>query len=285
MSIDRRSLLQAAAAATLAACGPKRPTPTEPGIVSIALLHLAPEAGAIGRNRAALLHAIQRAAEAGAQWLLTPELCVSGYAFADLAGTDWIAPQPDAWLQSLQTVIARLGVTVFVGMPERSPTTGHLHNAMVAIGPDGQILGRHWKVRTLSVGSEAWSSPGSTVTPIAAPLLGPVGMFVCADAVDLSIATSLQAQGARILVSSANWAPGQYGPAGEWEACSASTGLPLIVCNRTGVGRTLDFRGAESVVICEGTRRLVLTSEEPTVFLIQWDALRREPISHMQLDS
>ena len=283
MKLDRRSFLFAGLGGALAACGPKMQLPVPADTVSIALLHLAPEAGAIARNRARLLRAIRLAASAGAQWLLTPELCISGYAFSDLAGTDWIVPQPDDWFLSLQALVAELGVTVFVGLPERDLHTGRLHNSLVAVGPEGQVLGRHRKIRTLAVGSEAWSSPGTGVTVVPAPLLGPVGMLVCADAVDASLAASLRDQGARLLVSAANWAPGLYGPAGEWEACSARSGLPLLVCNRTGKGRTLDFRRAESVVICEGERRLVFASDGPAVFLVRWDSVRQEPVSHSKV--
>ena len=102
MSVNRRTFLQGtAAAASLIACGGRSIRSTPPAIVSIALLHLAPSAGEIAENRRALLHAIRVAAGAGAQWILTPELCISGYAFSDLIGTDWIAPLPDSWVTSV----------------------------------------------------------------------------------------------------------------------------------------------------------------------------------------
>ena len=37
--------------------------------------------------------AVTTAAGLGATWILTPELCICGYAFADQIGTDWIVPQ------------------------------------------------------------------------------------------------------------------------------------------------------------------------------------------------
>ncbi|MEL6713972.1 MAG: carbon-nitrogen hydrolase family protein, partial [Planctomycetota bacterium] len=136
--------------------------------------------------------------------------------------------------------------------------------------------------RTLKVGSEAWSSPGADSAPFDTEL-GAIGMFVCADAVDPAIAARHARGGAELLLSSANWAPGLYGPDGEWERCSAETSLPLIVCNRTGTGRTLDFSEAESVVICRGERRLTLSSPEPVVFLVRWDRAAGEPLGHVAL--
>jgi N-carbamoylputrescine amidase len=96
-------------------------------------------------------------------------------------------------------------------------------------------------------------------------------MLICADAFTSEIARNLQAQGAQLLVSSAAWAPGQHGPNGEWERCTRDTGLPLIVCNRTGPDRTLDFTKAETVVVKDGQRLLSLSSKRSTVFAIEWD--------------
>ena len=71
----------------------------------------------------------------------------------------------------------------------------------------------------------------------------------------------LQAQGAHLLVSSAAWAPGLHGPNGEWERCTRDTGLPLLVCNRTGPDRTLNFTEAESVIVKGGQRLLSFRAE------------------------
>ena len=100
-------------------------------------------------------------------------------------------------------------------------------------------------------------------------------MLICADAFTSKIARNLQAQGAQLLVSSAAWAPGHHGPHGEWERCTKDTGLPLIVCNRTGPDRTLDFRQAESVVVKDGRRLLSLSSARSAVFTIQWDVKKQ----------
>ena len=78
-------------------------------------------------------------------------------------------------------------------------------------------------------------------------------------------------QGAQLLVSSAAWAPGLHGPNGEWERCTRDTGLPLLVCNRTGPDKTLDFRQAESVVAKDGKRLLSLSSARSAIFAIEWD--------------
>ena len=84
-----------------------------------------------------------------------------------------------------------------------------------------------------------------------------------------------------MLLSAANWAPDRYGPWVEWERTSLDTGLPLIVCNRTGPGRNLDFRKAQSAVVVDGQRIFEHVSANPALVLLDWDVvggrLAREP--------
>lgn len=240
-------------------------------LLRIAFLHLAPVPGALARNRHLITTAICNAASLGATWIITPELAVSGYTFADQIGTEWIEPQPDHWMSRICRLAAQLRVTLFLSQPEKDPHSRHLFNTVFAIGPDGRMAGSHRKINALRAGSEAWSTPGTKATAFSLTPFGRVGLLICADAYTPGIAKNLKAQRAKVLVSSAAWAPGLHGPNGEWERCTKDTGLPLFVCNRTGQDRTLDFRRAESVVAQGGKRLLSLSCEQSAIFLIDWN--------------
>ncbi len=242
-------------------------TPT----LRIALLHLAPVPGALAQNRHLTTTAIVKAARLGAGWIITPELAVSGYTFADTLGTDWIEPQPDQWMSRISRLAACYRVTIFLSHPERHAQSTRLYNSLFAIRPDGEVAGSHRKINALRVGSEAWSTPGTEATTVRMAPFGHVGLLICADAYTPGIATNLKTQGAKVLVSSAAWAPGLHGPNGEWERCTKDTGLPLFVCNRTGQDRTLDFRKAESVVAQDGKRLLSLSCERSAIFIVDWN--------------
>lgn len=234
------------------------------------MLHLAPIPGDLTENRQLIERAITVAVRSGATWIITPELCVCGYTFTDRIGTDWIMPQPDRWITRMCQLAATLGVTIFLSHPERDPQSHLLHNTVV-ITSDGAIAGTHRKLNTLQTGSESWSTPGNHVAPVSIPPFSDVGILICADAFSPGIAKSLADQGAKILISSAAWAPGFHGPNGEWERCTQDTGLPMLVCNRTGPDLTLDFRTAESVVVKDGKRLLTLSSDRSTVFMLDWN--------------
>jgi hypothetical protein len=72
-------------------------------------------------------------------------------------------------------------------------------------------------------------------------------------------------------VSPAAWAPGLHGPSGEWEQRTRDTGLPLLVCNRTGPDATIDFSEAESVIVKDGRKRLSLRAARSAIFTVDWD--------------
>lgn len=254
---------------------------TTASVIRVGLLHLAPLTGELDHNRRQIETAIELAAAAGADWIITPELAACGYAFADMIGTEWIAPQPDPWMTGLCRKTAELGVTLFLSYPERDAGSDRLFNTVFVLA-NGRVVGSHRKINALRSGSEAWSSPGTKAEPIKVPPSIKVGILICGDAFSPGITASLHARGAQFLVSSAAWAPGFHGPNGEWERCSSATGLPLLVCNRTGTDRFLDFRDAESVIIRQGRRLLSFRSPCSKVILIDWDLVNQALVSDYQ---
>ena len=224
--------------------------------LTVAFLHLAPELGALDRNRSLIEYGTRVAADSGADWVLSGELVVPGYRFEPLIGTNWIAEQPDSWMRRLARLSSDLGVASFVSHPERETPTGKLFNSLFVIGRNGQILGRHRKLEP-TPGSEDWSSAGEPGRPI--PVDGiKTGLLICADAYKPLPALRLRDSGAQLLVSAAAWWPGEWGPKGEWEARTLDTGLPMIVCNRTGCDHDTQLFDSESVVVDRGEKLLTV---------------------------
>jgi 5-aminopentanamidase len=241
----------------------------------IALLHLATAAGALRQNRYLIEEGVKHAASAGARWIVSPELAVCGLQFVQLLGTDWIQPQPDAWMQRFCRLVRSVGRTVFICSPERDGKK--LYNSVFVINPRGEVIGRHRKINVAS-DSLSWSSPGDAVAPITCDGVR-VGLPICSDMYTRNITDALKAQGAHMLVSPASWGPGIHGPNGEWEDRTRETGLPLIVCNRTGAEKTLDFWRAPSLVVRNGERVLSHASERSAVLIFDWNFRSMAPVS------
>ncbi len=94
--------------------------------IRIALLHVAPIACEVDHNRRLIESALDLAAEQGADWIVTPELCIPGYLFQEKIGTDWILSQPDDWMRGFCGRVRDHEVTVFLSHPERDANTDQL---------------------------------------------------------------------------------------------------------------------------------------------------------------
>lgn len=236
----------------------------------ISLLHLAPVLNQIQHNRDLMESAVKAAVGEGARWVITPELWVSGYTFMQHIGVDWILPQPDPWMRSFCQLVKKLDITVFLSHPERDIASGTLYNTVFVINAEGKITGSHRKINALH-GAEAWCSRGLEIEPVEVDGT-PVGILVCGDSYRNNIAGELKDKGARLLVSPAAWGPGECGPDGEWEQRTLDTGLPIMVCNRSGgTGDDLDYRQAESVVAQAGRRLLAASCQDSEVLSFDWD--------------
>ena len=246
--------------------------------MKVALLHLNLAAGPEEDNIAALSHAIRLAAGRGANWIVTPEMAVQGYFFAQKDKTYQIPVQPGRSLQSLCQSARRHKVTLFLGCAEKDAITGKFHNSCLVIGPDGEVVGRHRKTRSHGVGSEAWVVTGDQMEPISCREMT-AGVLVCADSWFAENARILSEKGAGVIVVMAAWPPGEHGPGDCWERCSQVAGLPVWVCNQTGKHESLDFSQAESAVVDGGKKQFTYSGLEQAVLLFDWDPGERCVIS------
>ncbi|MDD2884771.1 MAG: adenosylcobinamide amidohydrolase [Dechloromonas sp.] len=241
-----------------------------PDALRLALLHLDAMPGDIAGNRARIESSIQEAVTHGADWVITPELAETGYNFASRIGTQWIAPFPDAWINTLAAIARDNRVALFVGFAERDGKTGQFHNSVAVIDREGSILGTYRKQRVHG-GAESWATPGTGQPPFMVDGL-PVGILICADTYKPEPTARYHQQGATILLAPTNWPPVDgMGPGDLWEQRSAESGLPLIVNNRTGVEPELDFSLGESVIAVGGQRLFSFTARQSRLFYIDWD--------------
>ena len=202
---------------------------------------------------------------------MTPELCVHGYDFRNVAGTEWILPQPDEWMSSIQALTRDGDLTLFLSHPERDLESGFLYNSIFVIGPNGDILGVYRKIKVTG-GAESWSTPGEELVVVDCGGIK-VGLLICADAWFPELAGAIKFKGADVLVSAAAWPPDLHGPLDCWERRSAETGLPLWVCNRGGAeeGLNLDYSRAETVIAHGGQRVLSESFKDSTLVCFDWN--------------
>ena len=249
----------------------------------VAMLHLDLKYADIDHNLGLIESGVQQAAALGANWVLTPELALTGYRFDLKLGTDWIQLGPDESVKGIQKLAKESGVTVFLSHLERAHLEGAapernyetkksakkaLFNTLFVIGKNGEILGRHRKINTIPI-AESWSTPGKKALSLDIDGIN-VGLLICADAWPEEHTQYLKEQRVDLIVSSASWAPGEYGPKDTWEKRSIETGIPFFVNNRTGFERGLDLTESKSVVSIDGSRVMSHSSITSKIVVFDW---------------
>ncbi|MCC5800786.1 carbon-nitrogen hydrolase family protein [Rossellomorea vietnamensis] len=242
--------------------------------LKVAFLHLLPIAGDITHNQRLIEKAVQQAARQGVDWIITPELALSGLQFFQKIGTEWIEEQPGEWMTRFMKLVQSLNVNVFLGCPEKA-AGGELFNSVFVVNREGRLIGSQRKVTSFI---DDWSTSGTDLEPISVENVK-VGVLICADAYTKQIADTFLAKGAEILVAPSAWGPGLYGPAGEWEQRSVDTGLCVFVCNRTGEDESVSFWEAESLVIKDGKHLFSHKSKQSAILSFEWDMGKNEPVS------
>ncbi len=141
---------------------------------------------------------IEEAAANGAQLIVFPEAFLSGYprglSFGTAVGMrrsdgrkDWgrywrsAVSIPSPQMQRLSSAISQVQVYVVMGIIERADhgSQGTLYGTTVYFGPNGEILGKHRKLKPTASERLIWGEgDGSTLTVVDSPY-GKIGGLIC----------------------------------------------------------------------------------------------------------
>ena len=188
--------------------------------VKIAVVQAAPTLFDKQSAMDAIENKTRNAAEEGAKLIVFPEVFLPGYprglGFGARVGSrteegrrywqrywDSSIDVPGEETEQLGKLAGELGVYLVVGVVERDREFGRgtLYNAMLYIGPDGKLLGKHRKL--VPTGSERllWGQgDGSTLTVIDTPF-GRIGGLICWENYMPLARTAIYAQGVDIYVA------------------------------------------------------------------------------------
>lgn len=225
--------------------------------VKVACVQMHPRIGDKAANLANSIASIQRAAEAGAQLVVLPELVNIGCVFESLKEFFSLAkeipagPTCQSWLQVAQ----RLGVTLVAGIAEREGDS--LYNAAVVIGPVGNI-GIFRKVHLWNT-ENLFFEPANLGFPVFKTPLGRIGVAICCDIWYPETFRLAALKGADIVCVPTNWlpipgqVPGREAMATVLAMAAAHSNSVFIACaDRVGTERGQRFEGQSVIVGCTG---------------------------------
>jgi NAD+ synthase (glutamine-hydrolysing) len=251
----------------------------------LALAQIDPTVGDIERNARLISESIERAREGGAQLVLLPELCVSGYPAEDLLlRPDFLA----AVREGLDAIAAEVqGIVALVGFPERvdrspeelehfdpliDPPPPPAYNSL-AIAAAGAVRGVYRKCELPNYGvfdERRYFEPGDEPALIEVDGI-PVGLTVCEDIWHPGFPEREEAAaGARLVVNSSA-SPYHRGKGRAREGMvverARANGVAFALCNTVGGQDELVFDGASVVVAADGEVLARAARFEPEILL------------------
>lgn len=225
--------------------------------ITVASVQMAPVVGDKARNLDRTLHCIAQAAAGGAQVIVLPELCNTGYVFHSRQEAFSLAEEvPDgestqAWAEAAR----RLNVHIVAGLAERAGN--RLYNAAVTLGPQGHLS--TYRKLHLWGDEHLYFESGDAGLPVVHTELGRMASIICYDGWFPEVYRLLAVRGADIVCMPTNWVPmpGQLpdrpAMANTLAMANAhSNGLNVICANRTGTERGQPFIGQSLIVGADG---------------------------------
>lgn len=224
--------------------------------VTVACCQLAPSVGEREANLASMRAAVERAAAAGAQVVVLPELASSGYMFRDHAELVEAAEPADGPTATLVADLAgRLGIVVVAGFPEAAD--GVVYNSAVLADPSG-VRAVYRKAHLWDAEKPVGFASGDAPPPVVETPYGRIGVMICYDVEFPEWVRTAALAGAELLAVPANW-PLFPRPDGERPAeivkvqANASVNrMAMALTDRTGTERGQDWVGGSVIVDQDG---------------------------------
>ena len=223
-------------------------TPAGDGTLRIALCQLNAVVGDIAGNEHAILDAIARAREAGAQLVLFPELALTGYPPEDLLLKEHFLRDARAALDRIAAATA--GIVALVGFPEREDD---VYNAL-AVAADGTVQAVYRKVHLPNYGvfdEQRYFQSGDAGALLE---LGDVklGLTICEDIWEPGPPASEEARAGASLIVNVSASPYHAGKGLERERMLAQRArdnlCPIAFCALVGGQDELVFDGHSLVL-------------------------------------
>jgi predicted amidohydrolase len=228
--------------------------------VRVACCQFAPEVAAPEGNASRALAEISQAVATGADIVVLPELCVSGYVFADHQEVRAAAVRADDDLLAGWAHAAAVGGAIVIGGFCELGADGRIYNSSALVGGDG-VIAVYRKVHLW--GEEAiWFSLGGGPPPVVDTAHGRVGLAVCYDLEFPELTRGLALDGAQLIALPTNWPRKAVSPFAPHSVLTALAGVVayvnrvfVAVCDRCGTERGLEFEGGSVIAAPDGGLR------------------------------
>ena len=227
--------------------------------VRIASCQFAPDVESPAASAALARDSIAAAVAEGAQIVVLPELCTSGYVFREAAEARAAASPVDGELLRSWAGEATRGDALVIGGFCELASDGSLFNSSALVDGDG-VIAVYRKVHLWGE-EQRWFIPGEAPAPVVPTRHGAIGLAVCYDIEFPELTRGLALQGAQLIALPTNWPHEPEPPDGRpvLHSLAAMTAywnkVFVAVCDRCGAERGLEFEGGSVIAGPDGAFR------------------------------
>jgi predicted amidohydrolase len=236
---------------------PDRGLPEGEPMTVVAACQLGLTVGEVEANRAAAAAAVGRAAGHGAELVVLPELCDSGYVFTGVAEARALASpvEGNPTLSAWQALAGQHTTTIVGGFCELGED-GLVYNSAAVVGADG-VLAVYRKAHLWDAEKLVFT-PGDAPPPVVELPFGRVGLMICYDLEFPEWVRLPALGGADLIAAPVNW-PAMPVPTGERpcdvvrvQADACVNGVFIAVADRCRAERGISWVGGTVIVGPDG---------------------------------
>ena len=220
----------------------------------VAAVQLNPKFLDVRTNLASALQLTYEAAAKGARVIVLPELSLSGFAFDNQREAADCAQERDGYqTESFIPLAQKFNCHIVFGYVELYE--GKLYNSAAVVGPCG--LEANAQKHNLWGRDAMWAQPSEAMNPVVLTGAGRLGVLVCRDAMNNYRESYLfhnpdhkfyRKGDVDTLALVTNWGGSYAYPDSSWVELVESTRANVIVSNRVGQERDMQFKGGSAIV-------------------------------------
>jgi len=221
--------------------------------VTLCAVQMEPQIGYKEKNIARSLELIEEAADHGANIIILPELCTTGYMFhnrQEAYEAAELVPEGSACVKWAE-IAKRKNVYIAAGITELEKGGLRCYNSAVLIGPTGH-MGTYRKLH-LWGDEKLFFEPGDLGLPVFETPYGRIGMLICYDMWFFEAFRLLALKGADVVCCPSNWIdgpPAELRTMGPHMAMANATANHIFVvgADRIGTERGCTYPGRSLIV-------------------------------------
>lgn len=194
------------------------------------------------------------AAGKGASLVVLPELCTSGYVLENKREASSCAQTKDGFqTEAFLPIAQRFNAHVVFGYIELHE--GKLYNSAAIVGPQGLV--GNCRKHNLWGSDNLWAESAEDLHPVVVTRAGRTGVLICRDVMNnyrdtykfyKSESRFYRRGSTDTIALLTNWGSDYGYPDSSWVELAEETGSNVVVSNRVGKERDLNFKGGSCII-------------------------------------